>query len=47
MKELQPDKANDFKASEGWFYRFIKRKNIKFYKRKSGKKYDGEANLDK
>lgn len=47
MIELQPDMANAFKASEGWFYRFAKRKNIKFRKMKSGKKYDGEANLDK
>ena len=47
MKELQPDKGNDFKVSEGWFHRFAKRKNVKFRKRKSRKKHDGEVNLDK
>ena len=38
LKELQPDKAKSFCASEYWMHRFCKRKKIKFRKRKSGKK---------
>lgn len=47
IKTALPDKAESFKASIGWFMRFLKRKKIKFRKRKSGKKYDGKLNLDK
>ena len=47
MKTVQPELADTFKASDGWFQRFLKRKNIKFRKRKSGKKHDGELNKDK
>ena len=47
MKGLQPIQANTFKGSVGWFLRFVKRKNVKFRKRKSAKKHDGEENLDK
>ena len=46
-KTAQPDEANSFEASVGWFMRFLKRKRIKFRKRKSGKKCDGELNLNK
>ena len=47
MKSLKPTQANTFIGSAGWFLRFVKRKNVKFRKQKSGKKYDGEENLDK
>ena len=32
---------------KGWFHRFLRRKGIKFRKRKSGKKATGEDNIDK
>ena len=40
MKMLQPIQAGTLKGSVGWFHRFIKRKNIKFRKHKSGNKYE-------
>ena len=45
IKTAQPELADTFKASDGWFQRFLKRKNIKFRKRKSREKHDGELNL--
>ena len=36
-----------FKASSGWFHKFLKRNHIKFRKRKSGKKNSTDDNLDK
>ena len=36
-----------FKASSGWFHRFLKRNHIKFRKRKSGKKNCTDENLPK
>ena len=45
--QKQPEKADTFKASNGWFILFCKRHNIRFRKRKSGKKYSGEENLSK
>ena len=47
IKTAQLELADTFKASDGWFQRFLKRKNIKFRKCKSGKKCDGELNKDK
>ena len=38
--------ASRFKASNGWFRRFLRRKNIKFRKRKSGKKKTTDDNMD-
>jgi hypothetical protein len=35
-----------FKASRGWFHRFLKRRKIKFRKRKSGKKNSTDDNMD-
>ena len=46
LKEHQPDKADNFYASQCWLHRFCKCKKIKFRKRKSGKKKSGEENLD-
>ena len=36
--ENQTTVSDWFKASRGWFHRFLKRHHIKFCKRKSGKK---------
>lgn len=48
VQQYQPGSmAKNFKASNGWFYLFCKRRNICFRKRKSGKKYCGEDNLIK
>ena len=47
MKEVMLEKAEHLKASKGWFHRFLRRKGIKFRKRKSGKKATGEDNVDK
>ena len=47
IKTAQPELADAFKASDEWFQQFLKRKNIKFRKRKSGKKCDGESSKDK
>ena len=47
MKDVMPGNADTFKASKGWFHRFLRRKDIKFRKRKSGKKATGEDNIDK
>ena len=47
MKDAISSKANTFKASKGWFYQFLHRKDIKFSKRKRGKKTTGEDNIDK
>ena len=41
------DRSKDFKASNGWFWNFLKRKNIKFRARKSGKKKSTDENLPK
>ena len=45
--EHQPENAANFKASDGWFYLFCKRRKILFRKRKIGKKCCGEENLNK
>ena len=45
--EKQPEKADTFKASNGWFILFCKRHLICFRKHKSGKKYSGEENISK
>ena len=37
IKTAQPDEVESFEASVGWFMRFIKRKCIKFCKRKVGR----------
>ena len=34
MLDLQPDKADNFCASDMWLHRFYKRKNIKFRKKR-------------
>ena len=47
MKDVMPGKADTFKASKGWFHRFLCRKDTKFRKRKSRKKATGEDNIDK
>lgn len=47
MKEVMPQKAHQFRASKGWFHRFLRRKCIKFRMRKSGKKATAEDNIDK
>ena len=44
MEKNHPLKES-FKASNGWFHNFCKRKNIKFRKRKSGKGKSGVENL--
>ena len=36
-----------FKASRGWFHRFLRRNHIKFRKRKSGKKNSTDQNIEK
>ena len=36
-----------FKASAGWFHRFLKRNHVKFRKRKSGKKNSTDDNMEK
>ena len=46
MKDVMPGKADTFKASKGWFHRFLLRKDTKFRKRKSGKKATGEDSTD-
>jgi hypothetical protein len=38
--------SNTFKASRGWFHRFLKRWHIKFRKRKSGKKRSTDENME-
>ena len=47
MKDIIPKTADTFKASKGWFYQFLCRKDIKFYKGKSRKKTTVENNIDK
>jgi hypothetical protein len=37
--------SRSFKASNGWFFRFLRRKQLKFCKRKSGKKKSTDDNL--
>ena len=46
IKESFPEMEEQFKGSKGWFHRFLRRKNIKSRKRKSGKKTTGEDNLE-
>ena len=49
--QVELDKVNGthlsrcFKASSSWFWRFLRRKNIRFRKRKSGKKKSTDDNL--
>ena len=44
-KENGTHRSRVFKASNGWFWRFLRRKNLKFRKRKSGKKKSTDDNL--
>ncbi len=46
-KKNNTNKGKDFKASNGWFWNFLRRKNIKFRARKSGKKKSTDENLPK
>ena len=47
IKEIIPEKAESFKASDQWLNCFCERKRIKFRKRKSGKQHSGQDNIDK
>ena len=46
-KTNKTNRAQEFKASNGWFWNFLRRKKIKFRARKSGKKKSTDENLGK
>jgi Tc5 transposase DNA-binding domain len=44
LADIDPVRAQKFRASNGWFDRFIKRRNMKFRARKSGKQKSADDN---